>query len=330
MRHRIFKVLFLLALSQATGYALTVIQAATLSLLQQVYNKNQESVVLVRNHSTQGDPQLCTGFFVSTKGHLLTTALEGHQFFIEVDRRLYPAALLGSDTLANVALLKVDFPPEAIQPIPLSERGNLPQLGDRLVSLSYKLALNVSPQKGYVTGLNDRYFQTEWPITLVRSTLTVDGGDCGGPVFDTSGQCIGMLLHTLSETRETYFMPALALNKIYSDLLLFGRVRYGYLGITTETVFDREQEKLREQVIALHPQSPAQKAGIQPKDILLELNHREISSREVFKQFVFFAQPQQSLHIKLLREDKVKDFFLRIAEKPKLCPGQTEAPAKSR
>ncbi|MDR0647693.1 MAG: S1C family serine protease [Puniceicoccales bacterium] len=324
MRHWIAKSLFLVSLFGFNRCGLTVVQAsehfsAGVQFLQDVYEKNRASVVLVRYQTKEKEPQLATGFFVSPQGHLLTTASEGEDYCIEIDKRIYAVTKLGSDVIANVALLKLDCAAEQIAYLNIPDACKYPDVGEGVVSLSYKLALNVSPQLGYVTGLNDRYLGIEWPTTLMRSTLGVDGGDCGGPVFDMSGHLAGMLLYALSETKETYFMPAYALNKIYHDLLLFGRVRYGYVGMTVEVVLDKEQQQLYLQVVAVQDNSPAQKAGIRVGDVLLEFDAMPVNSRDTFKNFVFFAQPKQKLRIKILRHKKGMLITVVVEEKDRSC-----------
>lgn len=303
------------------GLELTVVQACEKSALvgvdaiKEVYRQSNEKVVLVRSQTKDNKVQLATGFFVSELGHLLTTDSEADSYQIEIDKKLYPAKKLAGDTWNNVALLQLESSPKDLPYVALPSVGNYPQIGDVLISLSYKLALNVSPQYGYVTGLNDRYFDIEWATTLVRSTLAIDGADCGGPVFNEAGQLQGMLLHPLAETKETYFMPVCALYKIYSDLLLFGRVRYGYIGITTEVVFEKETQQLYLQVVEVQADSPAQKAGFKVSDILLKIDDTPITSRETFKNFVFFSHPGQNLSIKIRRGQQEKILSVKVVEK---------------
>ena len=299
---------------------LTVVQAGErcaltrADALKRVYRQMNESVVLVRYQTKENEVQLASGFLISDKGHVLTTASEALSYKIEIEKMLYPAKKIAGDNRNNVALLQLEVCPQNMHYIKLTGLEAYPQIGDVLISLSYKLALNVSPQYGYVTGLNDRYFDIEWPITLVRSTLAIDGADCGGPVFSEEGQLQGMLLHPLAETKETYFMPVGALYKIYSDLLLFGRVRYGYVGITTEVVCDKETQQLYLQVVDVQKDSPAQKSGFCTNDILLAINEKPIQSRETFKNFVFFSYPGQKLCVKVRRGQQEKLLSVVVAE----------------
>lgn len=269
--------------------------------------EHMDCVVGVR-YEKEGKTQLTTGFFVSDEGHVLTPAINGDKFFIEKDSHLTVAEKLGEDQRTQITLLKIKFEKKedrkllAKNFVVLSSGTEVPEIGENLVSLSYKLGLNISPQMGFVTGHNDRYFDIEWPITLIRSNLPIDGGDCGGPVFTRKGRFVGMLLHALEDTKETYFMPAWALHRVFSDLLIFGRVRYGYVGLSTTVVWDRKRSIDCLQITEVVPNTSAFRAGFQKNDILLNCNGSAIVSRELLKNFMFAAQPQQTIQFDVLRE----------------------------
>ncbi len=271
--------------------------------LKEFFAKYANCVVGVR-YEKSGKTQLTTGFFISDEGHVLTTAIDGEKFFIEKNNHLTIAEKLGEDPRTQITLLKIKF--EGKEPhkdfIILRDETDVPEVGERLISLSYKLGLNISPQTGFVTGHNDRYFDIEWPITLIRSNLPIDGGDCGGPVFTQNGTFIGMLLHALEDTKETYFMPAWALHRVFSDLLIFGRVRYGYVGLHTTVVWDKKRSLSCLQITEITPNSPASRAGFQKNDILLNCNGNTIISREALKNFMFLAPPKQTFQFDVLRE----------------------------
>ncbi len=264
-------------------------------------------VVGVR-YEKEGKTQFTSGFFVSDEGHVLTTAIGGDKFFIEKESHLTTAEKLGEDPRTQITLLKVKFDKKEEKKafvkrvIVLRGEADVPEIGEDLVSLSYKLGLNVTPQMGFVTGHNDRYFDIEWPITLIRSNLPIDGGDCGGAVFTPKGEFVGMLMHALEDTKETYFMPAWALYRVFSDLLIFGRVRYAYVGLNTTVVWDRKRSVNCLQITDVIPNSPAARAGFQKDDVLVNCNGDAIFSREVLKNFMFAAQPSQTFQFDVLRE----------------------------
>lgn len=295
------------------------------SIITSIYDNKRQAIVLVRCLCEKEAIQLGTGFFISDKGHLITSASvveKAHRYFIEYKKIRHEAKLLGVDALTNVALLKLTSLPEQATYITLPENQKLPAIGTFLVSLTYKLALNVTPRIGLVTGHNVSYFEHSFPTTLARSTLPIDGGDSGGALFDLQENFVGMLVHPLNEIQETYMLPTSALSKACNDLLLFGKLRYGYLGMEVEVVLDQLTEKLCLQVINVHKNSPAAQAGIRPMDILRSLNDQQVETIEELTNFFFFTYPGQKVSVEVLRKEKSYKYKLEVVERPTVKIGQ--------
>lgn len=283
-----------------------------------IYENRKSAIVLVRSTLEDGSVRVGSGFFISDNGHILTaynTVVDGKSFHVDQDLRRYDAVLIGVDAFSGTALLKLNSLPDNASHITITEAQKLPAIGSSIVSLSCKLALNVSPQTGIVTNLNGYYCDKEWPITLIRSSIAIDGADCGGAVFDLTGNFVGMLLHSIAESSETYTMPANGLHKVCNDLLLFGRVRYGYIGIVVEVVFDKLRETLCLQIVSINSRSPAEKAGLQPLDILLSINGTEIKTRDDLRNFTFLSYPEQKLSLAIMRKDQPKSIEVIVAER---------------
>ena len=191
-----------------------------------------------------------------------------------------------------------------------------PKIGQPIVSLSCKLGGSVSPQIGYVTAFQERYFATEFPFVFVRSSLRVDAGDCGGAALDAQGNLLGMLFHALPDTQETFYMPSQALERVFRDLLLFGNVRYGYAGLSVETAYNPKTHAVCLQVREVQPNSPAAQSGFKVNDVLLRVNDNEVSSMEMFKNFIFLSKPGDMLRCAVMRGKKTLDLTLTLAEKP--------------
>ena len=262
--------------------------------------------------------QVASGFFVSEFGHVLTTLVHGSNYSVETNLHQKIAAhLLGEDSVLGVALIQVNDATKGVKfpYFSLSTSLPWPKIGKSVVSLSCKLGQSVSPQRGYVTSFNDRYFDCVFPLTLVRSSLAIDAGDCGGVVIDTKGNVLGMLSHALDDTKETFYIPTWALNKIFQDLLLWQRVRYSYVGLNTEVVYDKDRKRTCLRVLLVQPNSPAENCGILKDDILLKINEEDIDSMENFKNFMFLSSPGEHMLFTFLRNNKEFKCSLKTVEK---------------
>lgn len=283
--------------------------------LQDLYKQHNNAVVRVK-YRRGDDFQIASGFFVSENGHVLTSVIGGEDFSVETSSgQRFSADKMGEDAITSICLLKANVGNALVPFFSLMQRDRWPVMGQDLVSLSCKFGLNIAPQKGYITGFNHRCFDNEWPMTLIRSTLKMDGGDCGGAVMDAKGELQGMLLHAIEGANESFFMPLCGLCKVFQDLLVFGRVRYCYVGLNTQAVFDNKRNELHLQVLKVNPASPADKAGFKEGDILLKVNGDEVEAVESFKNFMFLSSPNDPCAIEILRGDKTSILTFYLGER---------------
>lgn len=283
--------------------------------LHALYKQCCNTVVKVR-YQQNGRDQIASGFFVSENGYVLTSVVGGSDFsVVTASGQRFLADKIGEDVLTSICLLKANNGNTKFPYFSLINCDTWPKMGQNLASLSCKFGLNVAPQKGYLTGFNDTCFGNEWPMTLVRSTLKMDGGDCGGAVIDAQGKLQGMLLHAIENANESFFMPTCGLSKIFQDLLIFKRVRYCHVGLNTQVVYDNKRNGLYLQVLKVKPSSPADKAGFKEGDVLLELNGNKVDSVERFKNFMFLSSPNDRCSIKFLRNDKTCTSTFYLGEK---------------
>lgn len=267
-------------------------------------------------YKSGGQERIASGFFVSDDGYVVTSFTGGEDFSIETYRaQQFKAQKVGEDPWTTISLLKADLGKVKVDFFPLVSSVDYPKIGQYVISLSCKLGFNISPQLGYVTGLNDRYFSTEFPMLVVRSSLPIDGGDCGGAVVDAQGKFLGMLSHALQETKETFFIHQSCLCKIFQDLLLWGRARYCYAGLSTTMVFDTKTEKISLKVLRVSPASPAEAGGFLPEDIIMAVEEMPLLSLGAFKNLIFLSTPGTQLSFTVLRGEKTIEIRLKLGEK---------------
>ncbi len=296
------------------GNVVSTLASPTLDL--PVLYKNYCECIVKVSCVLDGKQCQTSGFFVSDTGHVLTSVVNGKDFSVQkANGQWLSAEKIGDDLTSSICLLKVDCGKEVVQFFPLMRDYDWPAIGQSLVSLSCKLGFNVSPQLGYVTSFCDHYYGVQWPMPLVRSNLPIDAGDCGGAVLDAQGNLQGMLLHALDASKETFFMPLCGLRKIFQDLLVFGRVRYCYIGLNTQAVFDNVRRVPCLKVLEVVPLSPADKACFKEGDILVKINQTPINSVESFKNFMFLSMPNDVCELEILRKDKIMKLTLTLGEK---------------
>jgi S1-C subfamily serine protease len=292
----------------------------------EVYNEHKDAVVRINalyerkneNEERTQDIRVATGFFVSRLGHILTTrsvVYEADQIWIEHDRIAYPATVLGEDRRNNVALLKAELLPEQFTFMRLDDSNEQPPIASMVMGISLPLEFNPTPSFGMVTGYESSVYRVAFQTTHLRTNIFFGLGEGGTPVLDLNGRLIGMNVLTLLDIPSSYILPTRALFRIRDDLMFAGEVVYSWFGIegreTTEVV--RGSRVVVDEVV---PGGPAEEVGILAGDRLLEIGEFEIRNPSDVRNARFYARVGRFIQVKVLRDQEVRTFNLRVAKVP--------------
>ncbi|HQU08400.1 MAG TPA: S1C family serine protease, partial [Opitutales bacterium] len=267
----------------------------------ELFNQYDASVVRVRatgveyNPAAQGAKETVrvgTGFFISTEGHVLTTATVAQgarSVWVEHRGRPYAARVLGADARTNIALLKVYELPELFVAIPLVPIAKKPEVGSMVWSLSCPLDLNPTPALGLFCAAEGNFGPRMFPTYYWRVDVASGPGEGGAPVLDLQGRLMGVVVAAVPEIRSSYILPVEAISRIRDELLFDGQVDYGYMGLEVEEKPDliRGRRIFVSQVI--HG-GPAEDAGVQVGDELLRIGDYPINSLADVRSASFFVR----------------------------------------
>lgn len=263
-----------------------------------------------------------TGFFISRDGHIMTIANivdSAQSILVQYNDVLYPAELVGYDSITNIAIVRLCRPPSNIPFIHLGESIEIPQPSVMLLAVTCKLGLDPGPSLGMVTGWHTAFFDKAFPTTHLRSSIPSDGAEGGSPVFDLTGRFIGVMVISIDGIRSSFIIPARAVMRIRDDLVFSGKVSYAFLGIE----IDKEASIASGSLIIGRTieGSPAHEAGIKGGDKILEFDSLPINHVMDLHNVTFFARPGQLITAKVQRGDKELKLTLRLKEQPSsLCP----------
>ncbi len=275
---------------------------------------------------------LGSGFLISPDGYVVTnnhvvTGRDGQQAVDKItvilsDRKEYQARLIGRDSLSDIALLKIDG-----KGLPYVRFGNSEQIrvGDWVVAIGNPFGLGGSVTAGIVSALHrnigagqyDRYIQTDASINM---------GNSGGPLFDLSGNVVGINTAIYSPTGGNiglgFAIPAEDASKIVDQLRGLGKVRRGYLGIGIQPLSEDIAAGLglpkdRGEIVAsVEPNGPAARAGLQQGDVVLRVNNQDVTFDNTLSYIVANTPIGSSVPIEVLRDGKRVKLSAKISERP--------------
>lgn len=254
------------------------------------------------------DRTVGTGFVVDADGYIVTNdhVIEGaEQLWVTTDaHKVYPAIVVASDPRADLAVLKVpgnNLPVVKFASVP-ARRGQwtiaignpygMAGGGEMSVSVGVVSALDRSLPR--LSGKEDRLYSG-----LIQTTAQINPGNSGGPLFDLSGDVIGVNTAVILPQKQQvngigFAIPTDAHVRRILDTLKQGRdVQYGYMGVRVVTATPHErhdagigQDAAGVRIESLEPGSPASAAGLKIGDIITQLDGDAIHDSDGFVRLV--------------------------------------------
>ncbi|MBX7243269.1 MAG: trypsin-like peptidase domain-containing protein [Bacteroidia bacterium] len=253
--------------------------------------------------------------YIATNNHVIEDATK-----IEVtlpDNRKMMAELIGRDPSTDLALLKIEG-----ENYPYVEMGNsdILQIGEWVVAIGNPLELTSTVTAGIVSakGRDIRLLEGQYRIeSFIQTDAAVNPGNSGGALVDVNGKLVGINTAIASRTGlyagYSFAVPSIIVKKIMDDLLQFGEVRRGILGISIENVTaDKAEENdlstLQGAYIAgVSKGGGADKAGLKKGDVIVAINEAKVSNSAELQEQVGRFRPGDKLKVKFLRGSAAKE-----------------------
>lgn len=240
-----------------------------------VYQQVNRSVVNINTKGVSGNLFLAvesqgegSGSVIDREGHILTNfhVIDGAKE-IQVtlfDGNSYSAQLVGGDLETDVAVLKIEAPPESLFPLTFGSSTNL-LVGQRVYAIGNPFGLERTLSTGIVSSL-DRSLPSRRGRRSMKSIIQIDAainpGSSGGPLLDSHGRMIGMNTAIASKTGESvgvgFAVPVNTIARIVPQLIQNGGVRRSDSGIVKVVQTDRGLL-----IASMVPGGPAQRSGLQ-------------------------------------------------------------------
>ena len=258
-----------------------------------------------------------SGFVIDAKsGYVLTNnhvVSEGMSWIVRLpDKRELEAKLVGVDPQTDIAILKIDA--AGLTPAVYGDSSKV-EVGDWVLAVGNPFGLleqtvtaGIISAKGRQLGLSnyEDYLQTDAAINM---------GNSGGPLVDIDGAVIGINTAIMSKTGNYegigFAIPINQAKDVALKLIHSGKVVRGWMGVEVK---DLTEGGASVEGVYLH--GPAQKAGILPGDVLLNINGKAIRSARDISVMVAGLEPSTSVPVKLKRNTEVKSLHVVLGNQP--------------
>ena len=223
-----------------------------------------------------------SGFVIDLEGHVVTNdhvAQAAEELLVTLaDEHSVPAEVVGSDPGSDLAVLKIDLPPEELVVAELGESATL-QVGQRAIAIGNPFGLERTITTGVISSLgrtltrDDSNFQI---AEVIQTDAAINPGNSGGPLLDSQGKVIGINSAIASESGTNsgvgFAIPVDILKRVVPELIAQGRYRHPWIGVTGRSI-SPEMVTAAELpvdtgvlVFEVEPGGPAEKAGLRGGD----------------------------------------------------------------
>ncbi|MHC4682195.1 MAG: DegQ family serine endoprotease, partial [Planctomycetota bacterium] len=267
-----------------------------------------------------------SGFIISPDGYILTNNhMVGDAEKVEIelaDDRKFTAKIIGTDPVSDVAVVKIDA-----EDLPYLELGDSDALevgewvlaiGNPL-SFSHTVTAGIVSAKGRSVGLADIE-------NFIQTDAAINRGNSGGPLIDLDGKVVGINTAIVGATGNIGIGFAIPINMVkhaYKQLREGKSVERGFIGVQLEQLtpgvaasLGLPEETKGVTVSKVVEDSPAEKAGLKPYDVIVEFEGVPVEKSNEFVNRVSMLEPGTRIELVALRDGKRKKFSIKLGTRP--------------
>jgi serine protease Do len=272
-----------------------------------------------------------SGVIVSNDGYILTNfhVVDGADE-IEVklsDGRNYSCTIVGSDSLSDVAVIKID---EEDDDLPVAYLGDSDTLrpGDWVMAIGNPFTLTSTVTLGIVSALGRKMdTRNDMYQNFIQTDAAINPGNSGGALVNAGGELIG--INTMIYTKSGGYMgigfaiPINMAKRIMEDLIYSGKVSRGWLGVVIQDINQATREAMNLEsnkgvlISDVMKGQPADKAGIKRGDIVVAIGGKTVDNANELRNRVATIRPGKKVPVDIIRDGKKITLQVVLAERDK-------------
>jgi len=268
-----------------------------------------------------------SGILIDDKGYIVTNnhvVEDAQSIYVELaDGRSFPANIVGTDTLSDLAVIKIDA---ANLTHTYWGNSSLLSVGEWVLAIGNALGEGITATEGIVSRLNVSVnVGGNTLYGLIQTTAAINPGNSGGPLVNMAGEVIGITSVKIVASEVEGMGFAISSNEaepIILDLIHYGHVTYPWLGVALYTVdpslaasgnLSVDRGALIDEVVA---DSPAEAAGLKVGDVIIRFGGREISNVADLVQAIRSSEIGEEVEIVFVRGEDTRTTSARLVERP--------------
>lgn len=282
---------------------------------------------LDNEEEAQTENSLGSGVIVSADGLILTN----HHVISSADRievalsdgRKLPATVVGTDPDTDLAILNIHQ-----QGLPAITFANSDQMkvGDVVLAIGNPFGVGQTVTQGIISALGRNHLGINTFENFIQTDASINPGNSGGALIDAEGNLIGINSAIYSRNGGSmgigFAIPVSIAKQVMEQIAFNGSVTRGWIGIeaqdmTAELAESFNLKDINGALIAgVLLNSPADKAGLRPGDVLLAINETPVNDSQTMLNIIALLKPQEKATLSILRAGRVSKVALTVGKRP--------------
>ena len=272
---------------------------------------------------------LGSGVIVSQNGTILTNyhvVAEADEILVTLtDDREFNAKVVGSDPQSDVAVIRLEETPPNLEPLPFGDSSQL-RMGDIVLAIGNPFGLAHTVTMGIVSATGRANVGIADYEDFIQTDAAINPGNSGGALVNLKGEFIGINTAIVSRTGGYqgigFAIPSNMAQSVMESLIEHGKVVRGWLGVVIQDIdrdladamgLDTSQGVLVSDVMK---DSPAQKAGLQREDVILQVNDTQVDNTGQLRNTIATLGAGAEVTLTILRDGEEKEITLTLGERP--------------
>lgn len=229
------------------------------------------------------------------------------------------AVVVGSDPATDIAVIKVD--PIGLVDIPIGDSDAL-EVGDFVIAIGNPFGLGNTVTSGIISALGRTGINRNGYEDFIQTDASINPGNSGGALVNMRGELIGINSMILSSTGGNvgigFAVPSAIAQSIMRQIIDFGEVRRGLLGVSIDTIDAESAKALGAEVASgalvtsITPDSAAEKAGLQVDDIIVKVDNAKIDSSRELANAIGLKASGEDVNIEFVRDGRPHSVRARL------------------
>jgi periplasmic serine protease, Do/DeqQ family len=275
----------------------------------------------------RSDNSLGSGVIVSPQGYIVTNhhVIESADE-IEValaDGRTLAATIVGTDPETDLAVLKVDA--KDLPAITLADPDQS-HVGDVVLAIGNPFGVGQTVTQGIISALGRSHLGINTFENFIQTDASINPGNSGGALVDTNGHLVGVNSAIYSRSGGSmgigFAIPVSLTKQVMEQIIRQGGVVRGWVGIEAQDITPQLAESFRlshtrgSLIAGVLRNSPAEKAGLKPGDILLQINGNKVTDSSTMLNLIANLKPDEKATLRIARDQREFDIIVTIGKRP--------------